>query len=475
MLHLPILRAGRPYRSLNTVRVTDIRNGRPLADVSQANRGLISKDLGQLATNQRALAACSTAHLVDICLKAAAAFMNDPLPLDSENGTVQTPADYVSQTSATTGMPEALCRANMQKIRGVMEGIADVLGGLTRGMDLSVLDAGWGDSGGRTLSYLRETDALGAVLPSNSPGVHSLWVPAIPLKVPVVLKPGSEEPWTPFRIAQAFISSGCPPEAFSFYPAGHDGAAEILMSCGRSMLFGGGSTVAAWRNDPRVELHGPGWSKVLLCEDTVDDWESHLDLIVGSIAANGGRSCINASGVWVPRNGETIARGIAKRLAAIEPLPLDHPEAALSAFTRPAFAKQISDTIDSQLRQAGAVDLTAEYRSGDRLVEIDGCTFLRPTLVWCEDPDHPLANTEFLFPFASVVETPQDTVLRRIGPTLVLSAVTHDNAFRQQLLAAPGVDRLNCGAIPTQKISWDQPHEGNLFEHLYRQRAFQAA
>jgi len=203
--------------------------------------------------------------------------------------------------------------------------------------------------------------------------------------------------------------------------------------------------------------------------------ESHLDLIVGSIAANGGRSCINASGVWVPRNGETIARGIAKRLAAIEPLPLDHPEAALSAFTRPAFAKQISDTIDSQLRQAGAVDLTAEYRSGDRLVEIDGCTFLRPTLVWCEDPDHPLANTEFLFPFASVVETPQDTVLRRIGPTLVLSAVTHDNAFRQQLLAAPGVDRLNCGAIPTQKISWDQPHEGNLFEHLYRQRAFQAA
>jgi hypothetical protein len=25
------------------------------------------------------------------------------------------------------------------------------------------------------------------------------------------------------------------------------------------------------------------------------------------------------------------------------------------------------------------------------------------------------------------------------------------------------------------KIAWDQPHEGNLFEHLYARRAFQRA
>ena len=41
------------------------------------------------------------------------------------------------------------------------------------------------------------------------------------------------------------------------------------------------------------------------------------------------------------------------------------------------------------------------------------------------------------------------------------------------LMASPNVDRLNIGPIPTFRIGWDQPHEGNLFEHLYRQRAFQ--
>jgi hypothetical protein len=60
-----------------------------------------------------------------------------------------------------------------------------------------------------------------------------------------------------------------------------------------------------------------------------------------------------------------------------------------------------------------------------------------------------------------------------IGRTLVVSAVTSDRRFIDALMASPNVDRLNVGPIPTYQISWDQPHEGNLFEHLYRQRAFQ--
>ena len=35
------------------------------------------------------------------------------------------------------------------------------------------------------------------------------------------------------------------------------------------------------------------------------------------------------------------------------------------------------------------------------------------------------------------------------------------------------VERLNLGSLPTSRVSWEQPHEGNLFTHLYRRRAFQ--
>ena len=53
--------------------------------------------------------------------------------------------------------------------------------------------------------------------------------------------------------------------------------------------------------------------------------------------------------------------------------------------------------------------------------------------------------------------------------------LTSDRPLLDRLLASPLVDRLNVGPIATNHISWDQPHEGNLFEHLYARRSFQAA
>jgi hypothetical protein len=61
-----------------------------------------------------------------------------------------------------------------------------------------------------------------------------------------------------------------------------------------------------------------------------------------------------------------------------------------------------------------------------------------------------------------------------MGKTLVLTALTADRALVARLLESPLVDRLNVGAIATNVISWDQPHEGNLFEHLYARRSIQS-
>lgn len=466
MIHIPILRAGRSYRSLKTVSVSHIKTGEPFVEVSQANTGLIAKDLRDMSLHRQELAEYNVADLIAMCNDAARLFTTADLPLD---GGTQSPTDYIKQVSGTTGLPETLCHQNMAKIQGMLENIETVLDGLTRGLDLRILDKGWGDQNGRMLSYVCETDALGAVLPSNSPGVHSLWIPAVALKVPLVLKPGREEPWTPYRIGQAFMEAGVPPGAFSFYPTDYPGANEILFRCGRSMLFGGGQTVAPWLNDHRVEIHGPGRSKIIIHDGQNGNLQEHLDLIVESVSKNGGRSCINASGVWVTSCGSEIAERIAERLGCIEPKPLDHPDAGIAAWANPKAAHSISSLIDRHLKQPGATELT----TGDRVVELDGCTFLRPTVIWCEDSDHPLANTEFPFPFVSVVEVPVARLVESIGATLVASVITEDKKLAEDLLSTPFVDRLNLGAIPTNQISWDSPHEGNLFEHLYRQRAFQ--
>jgi acyl-CoA reductase-like NAD-dependent aldehyde dehydrogenase len=303
--------------------------------------------------------------------------------------------------------------------------------------------------------------------------VHGLWIPAIALKAPVVLKPGRDEPWTPLRIIEALAAEGIPREAFGFYPTDHAGAGELLRHVDRSMLFGDTATTAPWRSDHRVEIHGPGFSKVILGDDTADDWERYLDVMVGSIAANGGRSCINASAIWTPRNGNRIAEALAARLSKVAALPVDDPKASIAAFSNATMAEKISAIIDHELGVPGAVDVTEKLRGSPRLVKQGRVTYLLPTIIECSDRGHPLANSEYLFPFASVIECPTAEIPAAIGKSLVVSAITNDQSFIRSLMASANVDRLNIGPIPTCQLSWDQPHEGNLFEHLYRQRAFQ--
>jgi hypothetical protein len=122
----------------------------------------------------------------------------------------------------------------------------------------------------------------------------------------------------------------------------------------------------------------------------------------------------------------------------------------------------------------GAKDLTEQYRGLPRLAVRGRCAYLLPTIIECPR-DHALATKEFLFPYAAVVECPAEEIHRAIGSTLVATVITQDQKLIRQLMACPDIDRLNIGPIPTSQLSWDQPHEGNLFEHLYRQRAFQMA
>jgi len=74
-----------------------------------------------------------------------------------------------------------------------------------------------------------------------------------------------------------------------------------------------------------------------------------------------------------------------------------------------------------------------------------------------------------------VVTCPQAEMLARIGPTLVGTVISEDPAFIDQAINAVHIDRLNVGPVPTTKLNWLQPHEGNIVDFLFRSRALQLA
>jgi acyl-CoA reductase-like NAD-dependent aldehyde dehydrogenase len=472
MLHLPVLRWGTPYTSIDVDPVVHFATGEPIANVSRANGGLIQRDMRKAARAREVLRDIPIDDLIARAGKAGELYMNATLPMG--DGT-QSPDEFVRAQSASTGLPERMCRANMKKNAFVLAEMRAILSSLTRGLALDVLSTGHGEERGVPISFQAQSPVVGLVLPSNSPGVHTLWLPVIPLQVGLVLKPGPQEPWTPYRMAEAFFAAGVPREAIAVYPGGGDVGAAVLDSCGRNLIFGGTATVDRYRGNPRVQAHGPGFSKILIGDDQVDRWEQFVDVMADSVFLNSGRGCINCSGIWASRHTREIADALARRLAAIAPLPPDHPDASLAAFTVPGAAEAIDKAIDADLQAPGVTDVTAAYRDSPRLIKQERADYLLPTVVHCTSPDAAIAGKEYMFPFVTVVECPEARMLDAIGPTLVCSAITCNPAFRRRLLDAVHIDRLNLGPVPTTQLNWLQPHEGNLIEFLFRERAFQTA
>ncbi|HAK57131.1 MAG: aldehyde dehydrogenase family protein [Vicinamibacterales bacterium] len=471
MIHFPALRWGEPYQSLEVNQVAHFATGEPLAEVSQANGGLVARDLRKAQRARDVLREIPCAELVKMVKRAGQLFQTAELPVGDAS---QSPDDFVRQQSATTGLPEQLCRMNMEKLVGVLAQLDRILDALTRRLDLDIFTKGFGDEDGVLRSYQAAAPVLGMVLPSNSPGVHSLWLPVVPLQVGLVLKPGPQEPWTPWRLTQAFFEAGVPKQAIALYPGEAEVGAAVVNHCPRSFIFGGTATVDRYRGNPAVQVHGPGFSKILIGDDQVDDWEQHLDLMVQSVALNSGRSCINCSGIWASRHTKEIAAALAERLGPIAPLPPDDPKSELAAFTVPGQAEAISGDIDAAIAEDGVEDATASYHEGGRLTSHERYGYLRPTVLRGRATSAAAAK-EYMFPFVTVVECPQAEMIGSIGSTLVATGITQDDAFRQSLMAATNIDRLNLGPIPTTRLNWLQPHEGNIVDFLFRARAFQMA
>src|ERR1035438_4764055 len=229
MLNLPILRWGQPYTSLETDTVAHFITGETLAKVSQANTGLLGRDMRMAQRARDVLTGIPISELIGIMKKAADLYLNADLPMGDG---VQTPEDFYRQQSASTGLPQHMCKGNMAKNHFVLSNMDQILDALTRGLPLDVLTKGYGvESRGVTVSYQAQSPVLGLVLPSNSPGVHTLWLPVIPMQIGLLLKPGPQEPWTPYRMASAFFEAGIPRQAIAIYPGAGEIGAAVLQHC----------------------------------------------------------------------------------------------------------------------------------------------------------------------------------------------------------------------------------------------------
>ena len=207
-------------------------------------------------------------------------FLHDTLPLDPFARHQQTPDDYVEQLSATTGMPHVMVRRNMRKIHGVLSQVDEVLGGLTRGLDLSLLDAGIGRSR-RPRDQLLPARRVARRGPAEQLAGRALAVGAGDgAEDAARAEAGQRRALDAVSHDAGVAEGGLPARGVQLLPEDHAGGNEILRRTGRGMVFGDVGDRALARAIRASRSTAPASARWCSAPTPLDDWERYLDVMV---------------------------------------------------------------------------------------------------------------------------------------------------------------------------------------------------
>ncbi|GAA4537161.1 aldehyde dehydrogenase family protein [Mycobacterium paraffinicum] len=370
---------------------------------------------------------------------------------------------YVRLASRISGVPIAVTRAGARGVADAVSGAFDAVGP-ARPVG-AALD--WREERARRggAVWVRRGEVFAVHAAGNGPGVHGLWPQALALGYRVAVRPSRREPLTAHRLVNALRRAGFRPEDAVYLPTDHAGADEIIRSADLAMVYGGRQVVDKYADDPGVIVNGPGRSKIVITAD--HDWRDHVDVIVDSIADLGGMACVNTTAVLYEGDPGPLARAIARRLAAIEPLPTDDERALLP--TQPldqarALADYLAAKATGSTPLLGADQVVADLG--------DGYAALRPAVHLLPAPAADTLNVELPFPCVWVSPWSPSAGVEPLRHSLVVTAMTNDERLIDELLAEPSIASVYAGPHPTWHAAPGIPHDGFLADALMRNKGF---
>jgi hypothetical protein len=432
-------------------------DGSSLAEATITPPLLVHEVARRTSTSLRSL---SIGAVLDIFRRAADIFATgQPDGLD--------PEAFALKASLSSGLPLSIVRRQtLGLFPSALRTIGRFLEVQTPGT-LDVFDSHVYDAGGIRVGLTPRGRNVGFVMPGNHPATHFMWLCALAMKVPVVLRPSDDDVFTPYRLTTSLLEAGMPEDAIAFVPGAHDLVDTIVQACSLSVLFGGEMLAARYASNRSVRIHGPGRSKIVVLANA--EFDQTVGLISRLVMDDAGRGCINGSAVIVEGNAGQLAHAVA---AALEGVPIQSPLVEGARLGAVRMAEAYNALIDSRLG-GGAIEHTPG-RSG-RVAIVDGVPIMRPTVIEVPSFRHPLYGVELPFPF--VVFAPagsRDDLLRAACNSLAIVMAGDDESLARDLLIEPTIDKLFSGGALSTEFDPREPHEGFLLDFLFQKKAIRS-
>lgn len=382
------------------------------------------------------------------------------------------PDEYAEHVTRITGLPIATVYDAIDIIGDALASMGTALRAQTPDGDLAAYDArSYTSPVGNTVDWVPRGRNIGMLAPSNHPAVIVLGLIAYGAKVPMTVRPSDGDPFTAARIVDALYAAGAYTDSLYLLPGSRTVGEKILQHSDLGIAFGGDRLKRKYEHDPHVHVYGPGNSKVFI-DDGWEEDETVLVLVEEGLMRNGGTGCINTSQIVTTADPAVVAEALAERVATVELLDPLERDARVPVSPDTDTFKEINNFIDTNLG-AGAVDVTAGHRDGERLVTKDSMQYLRPTVVQIEDQAHPLF-AELPFQYISVFHVANDIteIERTLSGSLTVSMFTHDRKKIRYLRRCPNIEKLYVGNQVTCDIDLTDPHEGYITDFLHKKKSF---
>jgi acyl-CoA reductase-like NAD-dependent aldehyde dehydrogenase len=440
MIEVPLWVGGAPKTSLDRRTLTSYR-GEPLATIHEAPSLLVRR----VADGLRAAAAPAGERPEDRWRAIARA---GELFATATLGGLS-PEEHARAVTLSTGMPIRWSVAGMEELAAGLRQIESALRWQAPNGSLEAFASGRVPGpDGRPFAWVPVGRVLGVVESSNHPAVQQAWVQALAFGWSVLVRPGADDPFTPWRLVAALGEAGFPVDRVALLAGSHELAHALRAATDRLLAYGGDAAREAFGGDARTLFNGPGRSKVFVDGDVA--LEPAIDFVLDCAAHAAGRKCLCASAVVTRGAPAGLVDGVRARLAA---LPLVDP-------------------LDPDARVPAWKDAEAVPAPPARLARRDGLAFLEPDVVACPDAPAPPFARELPGIWLTAAEVaPGGDPLPLLRQTLALTLLGSDASLIESCLREPSIAKVYAGAVPTWTSVPGAPHYGRLSDFLFTSKA----
>lgn len=375
--------------------------------------------------------------------------------------------DYYEKFTLSTGMPKSVAVDGIESLSNSMKNIETIVDREIPYGSKDSFDSGIITNGNLKHAVSQKGKILGVIAPSNHPLIHISWITALAFKYSIVLKPGKDDPFTPFMVINALLEADLPKSLISMFPVEHSEISKIITYCDKTIFYGNNKSISQF-NDSKIIERGSGNSKIYidLQNSTLDENEI-LDIAVNSITYHGGRRCSNATSIIINGDSDEFVQKLSKRMKYTLCNPLNS-DAVVGCFKDKDEAIALSSYVSQNLHDAQ--DTTRIHNNNDLVEEADNLFFLNPTVIKCESETSPLYGKELPFPFVTVIER-NEHIIDLLSNSLAVSLLTNNEEIIYQCVKEPTISKVIVNAS-TYSSNCGDPHDGFLFSHLFKIKSY---